>query len=132
MGHYVRTFAMFDNGEEVFRGTAIEIEKEFSDVIESRDRVYAYERLGTKLYGRYTFKDAGNRYVPNPKELPKKRSTPKHDRELEYLVTHLRIYGNTSFKNRADKYKKELEALGIRFKTRKSTILKDCYILERI
>lgn len=132
MGHYVRTFAMYDNGEEVFRGTAIEIEKEFSDVIESRDRVYAYERLGTKLYGRYTFKDAGNRYVPNPKELPKKRSTPKHDRELEYLVTHLRIYGNTSFRNRADKYRKELEALGIRFKTSRLKMFKEGYLLERI
>lgn len=130
MAHYVREFVMYEDGKEVFRGTAIEIEKAYEE-IESRDRVYAYAKLGTNLYGKYTFKDAGKRFVPDEKEKkPKKVS--KHDKELEYLVTHLRIYGNVFFHKRADRYKKELEEMGIRFTTRKCSVFKDGFILERI
>ena len=122
---------MYDGEQEIFRGTANEIKKAFDDDISCKDQIYTYERTGHRLYGRYTFKDAGLRFVPNEKKEKPKKVT-KHDRELEYLAMHLRIYGNVFFHKRADNYKKELEDLGIQFKTRKCVMFNDGFILERI
>ena len=130
MGHYTRMFAVYDNGEEIFQGTAYEI-REAIETIATKDQLYTYEKTGHRLYGRYTFKDIGKKYVEK-KDPPKKKKTPKHDMELEYLVTNLRLYGNTCFKNRGERYKKELEDLGIRFRTKRLITFKDGYLLERV
>lgn len=68
------------------------------------------------LYGRYWIKKAGTKVIDCEVKKPEK---PREDNRLEYLATHLKIYGNTVLRSDPKKYLEELESRGLKVKARK-------------
>lgn len=131
MGHYVKIFAVYDNGTEVFRGTAKEIEEK-NYFIGSRDKIYTYVDKKRKLYDRWSFKDVGTRWSEK-KDPPKpKRKQTKHQYDFEWIRTALLNHPFTSYHNDGREFVEELKAEGILFEAEKCPYKKGHYYLKRI
>lgn len=83
-----------ENGEEVLRGTAQEIGEKVSITDSS---IYQCERKNKKLFGKYSV-ILIEEVFKSDKRTKKPRKT-KHEIELEYLLKHLKTYGNVYSKN---------------------------------
>lgn len=132
MGHYVKIFAVHENDKEVFRGTAIEIEK-WNEMI-TRDKVYTYIRNQRKLFGCYSIHEVESRWVTDKKDPPKERKKQtKHEYNLEWIRIALNKppYYMTSFRGKGDEFVDELKAEGITFRAEKHPKDKGCYYLIR-
>ena len=132
--HSTKLFKVIEEGKEVFKGSAVEIQKHLD--LCGKDIVYSYARYGHKLYGRYSFIPAGERKSEGNKKtlekLEKAKPKPtKHQQKVEYLAWHL-LYGNgiTVLKGNPQDYEKDLKKMGIDITYRKYD--KKDYIVERV
>jgi len=111
-------YAVYDNGEKIFEGTANEVAERFKM---SPKSVNTYSKRNSKFENKYDIKVTGRTqsiqkpYVPKAKQ-PRKS---KDEEYLEYLETHLRMYGNTSTSKDPEKYLLKLREKGIECKVRK-------------
>ena len=129
-----RLFSVVEEGKEIFKGSALEVQKHLN--IPSKDIIYAYARYGHKLYGIYSFipagvrKSEGNKKTLEKMEKAKPKPT-KHQQKVEYLAWHL-LYRNgiTTIKGNPQEYVEDLKKLGIDITYRKYD--KKDYIVERI
>ena len=133
--HTTKLFSVQEDGNEIYKGSAVEICKHLN--LPGKDIVYAYARNGYELYGRFKFIPAGVRQSEgNKKTLAKQeRAKPKptkHQRDLEWIRFHLVHDGNTGYHTNCREFRKELEMDGIYFKATKSKHFKGHYILERV
>lgn len=128
-----KVFRCFDNGLFLMEGTAMEIGKALD--MPQLDTIYIYSRSGSKYHKRYTFVPTGkvkrNLFKKDMAvEAPKPRT--KHETDLEWIRISLKHYGNTSYHTSGEEFRDELAEEGIFFESRKSTIIKGSYYLERI
>lgn len=107
-------YAVYDGDIEVFRGTSQQVTEKFDLCGTSPNE---YFRRNMLIQRKYRVVVLGN--APHKERKEKARSLTKHEKELEYLVTHLRTYGNTIFPTEPKKYIKELNDLGINVRYRK-------------
>lgn len=133
MGHYVKKFAVYDNGTEVFRGTAIEIEN-WNDML-TRDKVYAYVYSQRTMFGRYTIKQVESVWSEK-KDPPKKKEKTKeqkHRETLDWIKFALMQPPEykTSYHTDGREFKNELEAHGITFEAEKHPYEKKVWYLKR-
>lgn len=133
--HSTKLFTVMEEGKEIFKGSAVEIQKHLD--LCGKDIVYAYARYGHKLYGRYSFIPAGERKSEgNRKTLQKmekaKPEPTKHQQKVEYLAWHLKYYGNVILKGNPEKYEDDLKTIGIDIQWHRSLFSKKDYIIERI
>ena len=133
--HSTKLFTVMEEGREIFKGSAVEIQKHLD--LCGKDIVYAYARYGHKLYGKYSFipagerKSEGNRKTLQKLEKAKPKPT-KHQQKVEYLAWHLKYYGNVILKGNPEKYEDDLKIIGIDIKWHRSLFSKKDYIIERI
>lgn len=115
--HTTKIFSVMVEDREIFKGSAVEIQKHLN--LCGKDIVYAYARYGHKLYGRYRFIPAGERKSEgNRKTLKKiekaKPKPTKHQQKLEYLAWHLKHKeGITTLKGNPKDFVDELKEMGL-------------------
>ena len=110
-----KVFRVYDCGEFLMEGTAMEIAKALD--MPQTDTIYVYSYTGSKYHSRYTFtgtaKDKRNMFK---KDMVVERPKPKtkHQQKLEYLAWHLKyMEGITTLKGNPTDYIDELKNMGL-------------------
>ena len=120
--NYPFIYAVMEGNTKVYEGTGVEIAKEF-DV---HPMSIPHCRINNeKMKGKYDIVKVGVKKELNPKPIkvePPKQT--KEEKELNYLVEHLKEYGNVSFADKheikkVDSYLNKLEQLGLKCNARK-------------
>lgn len=110
-------YGLFLDDKEVFRGSAEDIKDKFGDI---QTGIGWYAKYKYKLYKKYDVKYLGKCEISETKSknMDKPRDT------YEYLVEHLKIYGNTSLNNDKDvkTYVRRLRRNGIKCSYRKAIV----------
>lgn len=125
----VNTYALYENGSLVFEGSSREIEEHYNTTCHALQN---YVDKGHKFLKKYDVKYTGT------KKIPKYAPKPKTDNKLNYLLEHLKRYGNTVLSRKPDEYLIKLKEHGFNCKARKVTDVevkkrkKSYYIIEVI
>ena len=127
-------FNCYCNGEVIAKGTA----KQLAEILDipCASTINTYAITKARYHRKYSFEFTGEKISKDGlkegqvKEKPKPLT--KHERDLQWIRNNLIKYGNTSYHNRAEEFKDELERDGIRFRTSPSIFKKGHYLLERI
>ena len=130
----LQIYGLYENDELVFKGTAREILDKY-DI--RQDNLWVYVGRGIKLFGKYRINKLDDEQITPPKKEHKKRLT-KYEKDLDYLIRHLREYGNTLLNYKPNKYIEDLKAVGLDCTYRKAyertgesgRILSHYYIIE--
>ena len=84
-------YIVTEKGKEVMVGSQHKVGK-FLNM--GRNRLYQYCKSGDLIDGRYNVRSVP--HVREAKEKPKPQQKTVREQNLEYLFTHLRIYGNVA------------------------------------
>ena len=133
MGHYAKVFAVTENGNEVFRGTAKEIEN--WNYMITRDLIYNYTYSERRVFGIYKITHVGEKLITPKKDQKKKENKgSKHEQALEWIRIALKQppYYMTSYHTNGKEFADELKAEGILFTAEKCPYKKGHYYLKRV
>jgi transposase len=108
----INKYKILDGDTVIFDGSSIEIAEKFG--IKPKD-LGTYAVNHTKLQGKYYVVRNGKVMAERTKKIVQ---TSKHKDNLEYLIKHLRKYGNTCFNGKIDDYIEELKEVGLEPKIR--------------
>ena len=104
----MKQYCVIENGEIVFKGNRNEVAEKVGISVPS---IYEYLRTDKIIHDRYYLIHEGEN---NPVKMKKKKVEPtKREQNLEYLLTHLRIYGNVSSTFDPVPYLPDLYELGL-------------------
>lgn len=103
----INKYKILDGDQVIFDGSSIEIAEKFG--IKPKD-LGTYADNHTKLLSKYYVVRNGKVMAERPKKIVQ---SSKHQDNLEYLIKHLRKYGNTCFNGKIDDYIEELKEVGL-------------------
>ena len=103
----INKYKILDGDKVIFDGSSIEIAEKFG--IKPKD-LGTYADNHTKLLGKYYVVRNGKVMAERTKKIVQ---TSKHKDNLEYLIKHLRKYGNTCFSGKIEDYIEELKEVGL-------------------
>lgn len=120
MSHYhayrVNIYELYDDGKLIFTGDRFKCAKVIGININKLTRYETHN--GKKILNRYTLKPIGKeqrlnlidtKIIPNTKKIDKQNK----NKTMEYLLKHLREYGNTVLNNNPERYLKALRENGL-------------------
>lgn len=112
-----------------FEGDAYEISEKLGCEIGT---VRNDEIKGTLFMRQFKFTRLGYRDIPNYLVHKIERSKDKPQPDLDYLIEHLRLYGNTVFKTKIDKFIEPLRARGyeVTSETHHHNLIGNYYIIS--
>ena len=115
---WICIYECYENGKLIGKGTSDEIAELIGC---NRSTVNAYAIAEKPVYDKYTFKKVDTVLVSIEYERKEKPKQEYNDNTLDYLVRHLRKYGNTVMPNRIkpDKYLEVLKEMDLECIVRK-------------
>lgn len=104
----VKTYNIYEGENIVYTGSY----KEISSWLDIRD-IYGYLAKDCLVHRKYRVVESGEyKTIGVEKEIKPKTRITKHQKTLNYLIQHLRLYGNVYLNDKPNKYLKELSELG--------------------
>ena len=113
----LNVYGLYDNGELIFKGNRMQVEKQFNV---NRNCIFSYLRKGLKINGKYDIKKVGQDYFDveckrKKKERQRKRSEAwSLEDRYDYLEWHLKYCGNTICQFDPYPYLERLEEAGLK------------------
>lgn len=105
----VERYDVYDGDNVIFSGSAVEIKKRFG--LYKEISIKNYCKNGIRLFRKYTIKQNG--FIEAKDEPVENRITRQQYEDMNYLLFHLRFYGNTTFNKDPSRYVEMLKNFNI-------------------
>ena len=105
-------YGLFEKSKLVDKGTPEELAKKYNTSV---NQLTTYVYTGNNYLGKYLVKKIV-KTDENFEEMSKRINKKKFQENLDYLMTNLKIYGNTNFNEKMDDYIPELKKRGYNVK----------------